>query len=313
MTNFSRHITVGTRGSELALKQTNIVIEQLCTVHSDLHIDIAIINTTGDYVLDVPLAKLGDRGVFTKELDAALLEKKIDFAVHSLKDVATVLPDGIIFGAICKREDAREVFISHPRKKYSAINQIPLNGVIATGSLRRTCMLLAHRPDLRIAEIRGNLNTRRRKLEESDWDGMMLARAGIIRLGWNSVVSEIVETEIVIPSPGQGALAVTIRKDDLELSELFRPFNDIQTEQTTTAERAVLRSMEGGCQVPVGAYGIIENNILKLDAMVGSLNGKRIVRKQLQGSPDSAEQVGVELAGQLLEDGGADILREIRA
>jgi hydroxymethylbilane synthase len=306
------HIVIGTRGSELALIQTNIVAKQLQVLHPNLSIETTVINTTGDYVLDVPLSKLGDRGIFTKELDAALLENKIDLAVHSLKDVATILPDGITLGAVCKREDAREVFIAHPNEEYKSLADVPVGGTIATGSLRRTSMLLAHRADLKIAEIRGNLNTRRKKLEESGWDGMMLAYAGIIRMGWTSIVTEVIDQKIVIPSPGQGALAVAIRNNDSFISELVRPLNHLPTSQATIAERAVLREFEGGCQVPVGAYAIIENNVMTIVAMVGSLDGRKIVRKSLSGSPSIAERLGFDLAHEIFARGGKEILEEIR-
>ena len=305
-------IIIGTRGSELALWQTNWVAGELKRLHSHLSIDIVKIKTTGDKILDSPLSKIGDKGLFTKELETALLEKKIDLAVHSLKDVPTQVSEGLIIGAVCRREDVRDVFISHPKKKYISLTDVPHGGTIATGSLRRKCQLLQHRPDLNIADIRGNLATRKQKLEQSDWDGMLLARAGLVRLGWESLITEVLEPTFILPAVGQGALAIEIRSDDTTLRELLLAMNDEMTLHATLAERALLRKLEGGCQIPIGTFGRVEGGTLKLDAVVGSIDGKKIVKGKTEGAPASAEELGVSLANDLLNKGAKEILDEIR-
>lgn len=308
----SSTIIIGTRSSELALWQTNWVAEELRKLHPHFSIEIVKIKTTGDKILDSPLSKIGDKGLFTKELEHALLEKKIDLAVHSLKDVPTQVAKGLTVGAVCKREDVRDVFISHPKKKYASLNEVPHGGTIATGSLRRKCQLLNYRPDLKIADIRGNLATRKQKLEQSDWDGMLLARAGLVRLGWESIITEILEPTFILPAVGQGALAIEISEDDLTLHELISPLNHESTMQATLAERALLRTLEGGCQIPIGTFGRIENGALKLDAIVGSIDGKKVVSGKRDGKPSSAEELGVLLANELLAKGAKEILNEIR-
>lgn len=305
-------IVIGTRGSELALWQAEWVRQELQQRYSWIEIDTVIIKTTGDKILDSPLSKIGDKGLFTKEIEKALLDKEIDLAVHSLKDVPTQLPPGLTLGAISKREDVRDVFISHPRKKYASFGDVPGGGKIATGSLRRKCQLLQHRPDLTIIDIRGNLKTRKEKLEQSDWDGMLLAKAGVTRLGWTAMISEVFSPAFILPAVGQGALGIEIRDDDLELMKLIAPLSHTQTQLATIGERALLRHLEGGCQIPIGTFGRIENGVFILDAMVGSLDGKRVVRGSINGSPDEAGVLGTRLADELLARGAKEILEEIR-
>ncbi|MEW5798102.1 MAG: hydroxymethylbilane synthase [Bacteroidota bacterium] len=305
-------IVIGTRGSELALWQAEWVRQELQQRYSWIEIDTVIIKTTGDKILDSPLSKIGDKGLFTKEIEKALLDKEIDLAVHSLKDVPTQLTPGLTLGAISKREDVRDVFISHPSKKYASFNDVPTGGKVATGSLRRKCQLLQHRPDLTIIDIRGNLKTRREKLEQSDWDGMLLAKAGVTRLGWAAMISEVFSPAFILPAVGQGALGIEIRDDDGELMKLIAPLSHSETQIATTGERALLRHLEGGCQIPIGTFGRIENGAFILDAMVGSLDGKRVVRGSINGSPDEAGGLGIRLADELLARGAKDILDEIR-
>ena len=271
-----------------------------------------MIKTTGDKILDSPLSTIGDKGLFTKEIEIALLENTIDLAVHSLKDVPTNLTDGLAIGAITEREDVRDVFISHPQKKYRSFGAVPKNGLVATGSLRRRCQLLSHRPDLQIVDIRGNLKTRRSKLEDSNWDGMLLAKAGVTRLGWSEIISEVLPPTLILPAVGQGALAIEIRCDDSFLVSAVEPLNHLPTQRSTAGERALLRFLEGGCQVPIGTYGRIESGTFFLDAVVGSLDGKRIVRGAIHGAPDDSENLGVSLAQELLKNGADKILQEIR-
>lgn len=305
-------VVIGTRGSELALWQAQWVERELRERYPAVAISSIIITTTGDKILDAPLSKIGDKGLFTKEIEKALLDRTIDLAVHSLKDVPTKLEPGLMLGSISAREDVRDVFISHPAKKYSSLNDVPHGGVIATGSLRRKCQLLSHRPDLTIADIRGNLKTRKEKLEQSSWDGMLLAKAGVTRLGWSAMISEVFSPTFILPAVGQGALAIEIRDDDAELRTLIAPLTDAETLQATTGERALLRYLEGGCQIPIGTYGRIEGGQFFLDAIVGSLDGKRIVRGSIAGAPENAAQHGIALAEELLSKGAREILDGIR-
>lgn len=306
-------IVIGTRDSELALWQTRWAAEQLKLHHPGLSIDTEIIKTTGDKILDSPLSKIGDKGLFTKEIEKALLDGVIDLAVHSLKDVPTVLPDGLTLGAIGPREDVRDVLILHPSKGTSTLEDLPQGTRLATGSLRRKSQLLAFRPDFQIIDIRGNLNTRFRKLESSGWDGMILASAGVKRLGRTERVAEIISTDIILPAVGQGAIAVEIRDDDDELKQALQPVHDVPTFQATLAERSLLRKLEGGCQIPVGTFARYVEGKLHLDAMVGSLDGTRIVRDRMIGDPEQANELGLALAEKLLKAGADVILKQIRS
>jgi hydroxymethylbilane synthase len=305
-------LRIGTRSSALALWQTTHIKDKLEGQYPDLRVEIVHIKTTGDKILDSPLSKIGDKGLFTKELELALLDNRIDIAVHSLKDVTTVLPDGLTLGAITEREDIRDVFISHPDKEHKNLGDVPGGGRIATGSLRRRCQLLAYRPNLRIEDIRGNVNTRMKKLEESEWDGMILAFAGLRRLGLLERVSGIIEPEIILPAVGQGALGIEIRSEDGRVRDLVTFLDHSPTRYATTAERASLRELEGGCQIPVGAWGRIENGELILDGLVGTLDGSTVVRKTVTGDPDQATETGIRLARDLLNMGAEKILSDIR-
>jgi hydroxymethylbilane synthase len=303
-------LIIGSRGSQLALWQTNYIKSTLESLHPALSIRVEIIKTLGDKILDSPLSKIGDKGLFTKEIEHALLEKKIDLAVHSLKDIPTKLPDGLTIGAITKREDVRDVFIANKRTAIP-FAELPKGAAIATGSLRRKSQLLRHRPDFIIMDIRGNLNTRMQKLDESEWGGMILAKAGVMRLGWDGRITDVLPFDIMLPAVGQGALAVEIRSHDTAIKELIQPLHHEPTARAVYAERALLRRLEGGCQVPIGAIGVAENSQLTLQAMIGSLDGKRVVRGFIKGLPGHAEQLGTSLAEQLLARGGKEILDEI--
>ncbi len=307
-------LIVGTRGSELALWQSTHIQSKLSSLFPSLHIELRIIKTLGDKILDSPLSKIGDKGLFTKEIERALAEKSIDLAVHSLKDVPTSLPAGLVIGAITEREDVRDVFISHPGKQLAHFNDLPLGAQIATGSLRRRSQLLHTRPDLRIMEIRGNLNTRMKKLEESTWDGIVLARAGVVRLGWENKITEILPLETMLPAVGQGALAIEIREGDATTYQTIQALHHDSTAQSVLGEqRALLRFLEGGCQVPIGTYGRIENGRFLLSAIISSDDGKRAVRGEIAGPPPESEHLGEELARQLIAEGGNEILEEIRS
>jgi hydroxymethylbilane synthase len=305
-------LRIGTRSSALAQWQSTHVKDKLEQEYPDLRIELIHIKTTGDKILDSPLSKIGDKGLFTKELELALLDDRIDIAVHSLKDVTTVLPDGLTLGAITEREDIRDVYISHPDKGHRHLGDVPGGGRVATGSFRRRCQLLAYRPDLRIEDIRGNVNTRMKKLEESEWDGMILAFAGLKRLGLLKRVASIIEPEIILPAVGQGALGIEIRSEDGRVRDLVTFLDHSATRYAVTAERALLRELEGGCQIPVGAWGRLENGELILDGLVGSLDGSTVVRKKVMGDPEQATETGIRLARDLLNAGAEKILSDIR-
>jgi hydroxymethylbilane synthase len=309
-------ITIGSRGSELALWQAHWVRNRLRERFPGLAVELEIIKTTGDKVLDSPLSKIGDKGLFTREIENALLKKQIDLAVHSLKDLPTELPAGLMLGAICEREDVRDVFIPHPSNKIKTLLDQPAGSRIATGSLRRRCQLLHLRPDFAIIEIRGNLNTRMKKLEESDWAGMLLARAGVVRLGWESQIGETLDASTMLPAVGQGALGIEIREGDKAVADIIRALHHPTTAAAALAERSLLRRLEGGCQVPIGTFASRDKeapNQIVLNAVVGSVDGRTLVRGTIRGSETEAEEMGRKLAEQLLSGGADEILRAIRS
>lgn len=309
----TRTIRIGTRGSALAQWQTDFVIGELSRLYLDLAIEKIIIKTTGDVILDSPLSKIGDKGLFTKEIENALIENRIDLAVHSMKDLPTALPPELIIGAVIKREDPRDVFIGHPSKSYKSFSEIPHGGTVATGSLRRKSQLLHHRSDLKTVDLRGNLNTRLQKLEASEWDGMILAHAGVIRLGWQNLITENLDTNVLLPAVGQGAMAIEIRDRDLKLMNVIKPLNDTETQLCILAERALLRRLEGGCQIPIGALAQIRNGNLHLNAVVGSLDGRTLIRENIEGPTDQSESLGIALGEKLIAAGAGTILSEIRS
>ncbi len=306
------NIIIGSRGSQLALWQAHWVQREIKEHFPAIDVEIQIIKTTGDAVLDSPLSAIGDKGLFTKEIEVALLNGSIDLAVHSLKDLPTVLPEGLRIGAITKREDVRDVFICHPNKPFKSLDDVPKGGTIATGSLRRRSQLLNRRPDLKIIDLRGNLNTRFAKLESSDWDGMILARAGVVRLEMASKISEVIPVDRMLPAVGQGALGIEVRIGDKRIEKFLQSLHSTAAEKSTSCERAFLRFLEGGCQVPIGAYARIENNELLFDAVIGSIDGKKIVRGKVKGNADTPEELGKHLAKTLFESGGKEILDGIR-
>jgi hydroxymethylbilane synthase len=304
-----RPLIIGSRGSDLALWQANHIRDMLTSRYPDLSIEINIIRTSGDRDQNSSLAVIGGKGAFTKEIEDALLRKEIDLAVHSLKDLPTELVDGLTVAMVPEREDVRDVFISRePGKK---INDLAQNAWVATGSMRRKAQLLKQRGDLQIADIRGNVPTRIKKLKDSEWDGMILASAGVTRLGLTENISEYISTEWILPAVGQGALGIETREDDHELIELLSGFNHTETLQSVTAERALLNSMGGGCQVPLGALGRVIGDTLNLVACVAHPEGLSIVRGEHSGYPADADQIGRELAQTLLDNGAREILEHV--
>lgn len=304
-----RKFIIGSRGSDLALWQTGFTKNSLEKHFPQATFEVRIIKTKGDAVLDTALSKIGDKGLFTKEIETALLNKEIDLAVHSLKDLPTVQPLGLKIGSVSKRETPNDIFIS---KNYSSIEDLPQNARIATGSLRRKSQLLHFRPDLEIVEIRGNVPTRIQKLLDSDLDGMILAYAGVHRLGLDVHIKQVIPTEILLPAVGQGVMAVEIREDDLEIAEMLNTMNDQVTTACIMAERAFLRRLEGGCQVPIGAYAVLENDEVFLQGFVGDFNGAKVIRDSIRGAKANAEELGNSLAEKCLKAGAAQILEEAR-
>jgi len=305
-------LVIGTRGSDLALWQAQWVQGELRRNIPSLAVNLSIIKTTGDKILDSPLSKIGDKGLFTREIEHALLKKHIDIAVHSLKDMPTQTPDGLSIGAITEREDVRDSFIPHPAKHYRSFNDLPYSATIATGSLRRKCQLLHRRADLQIIDIRGNIQTRFNKLARSTWDGMLLAYAGIHRLGMDAAIGFLLEPDEMLPAPGQGTLGIEIRTEDEQTQRYVETLNHIPTARAALSERALLRHLEGGCQIPIGAFGLVRDGILTLNAMVGSLDGTKLIRDSASGSDDDPETLGRQLAEKLLREGADVILRDIR-
>ena len=305
----TRKFVIGSRGSDLALWQANHVKTLLESAFPDCAFEIRIIQTTGDSMLDVALSKIGDKGLFTRQIETELLQKTIDFAVHSLKDLQTEQPAGLKIGAVCKREVPNDVFIS---KNGTPLNELPQGAKVATGSLRRRSQLLHFRPDLQIEEIRGNVPTRLRKFDGSDLDGLVLAFAGIHRLGLSDRITQAIPFEIMLPAVGQGAVAIEVRSDDEDVLTLAASLDDATTRICVTAERAFLRTLEGGCQVPIGAHAACENGSVGLEGFVGSLDGKTTFRDQASGAAENAEALGRGLAEKLIAKGAADLLATTR-
>lgn len=302
-------LIIGSRGSDLALWQSQWVKQQLTLHHADLTIEIQIVKTKGDNILDVALSKIGGKGLFTKALEDRLLDGSIDLAVHSLKDLPTVLPAGLAIAAVTEREDPGDVFVARDGQH---LEDLPEGSAIATGSLRRQSQLLNYRPDLHIHDLRGNVPTRLSKLEESDWKGIVLAKAGLKRLELLYRATQDISRDIMLPAVGQGALGIETRQKDFQVHAICAPLNHADSQAATTAERAFLRRLEGGCQVPVGAFGQVVDGEVQLRGYVGTLDGSRAVRGQLIGSPDDAGSLGIQLANQLIDQGAETILTEVR-
>jgi hydroxymethylbilane synthase len=301
-------LKIGTRGSQLALFQANWVKDQLVQARPDLKVTLVEIKTTGDKIQDVPLAKIGGKGLFVKEIEQSLLQEKIDLAVHSIKDVPTEFPEGLHLSVITKREDPRDVFISRDRR---ILRDLPRGAKIGTSSLRRQAQLLHFRNDFELIPLRGNLDTRLKKLNTMTLDGIVLALAGVKRLGLEERVTEIIPTDISLPAIGQGALGIETRIDDKEVEGKIRFLNDQDSSIAVSAERAFLKKLEGGCQVPLAAYAQSVGKTLRMDGLVGSIDGKRLIRHHVEGPIENAESLGIELAEILLGKGAKEILDEV--
>ena len=301
-------LRIGTRGSQLALYQANWVKERLMEAHPNFKVAVVKIKTTGDKIQDAPLAKIGGKGLFVKEIEEALIQKRIDLAVHSTKDVPTEFPKGLHLSVITKREDPRDVFISRDGR---TLKELPQRAKIGTSSLRRQAQLLHFRNDFELISLRGNLDTRLKKIKTMNLDGIVLALAGIKRLGLEENITEIIPTEISLPAIGQGALGIETRMDDKEVEDLVWFLNDQDSSIAVSAERAFLKKLEGGCQVPIAAYARIVGLTLRIDGLVGTIDGKRLVRDHVEGCVDETEFLGIKLAEILLGQGAKEILEEV--
>ncbi|KDE47457.1 MULTISPECIES: hydroxymethylbilane synthase [Geobacillus] len=303
-----RNIVVGSRRSKLALTQTKWVINELKQLGAPFTFEVKEIVTKGDRVLDVTLSKVGGKGLFVKEIEHELLAGGIDMAVHSMKDMPAVLPEGLVIGAVPRREDARDVLVS---KGNRMLSDLPPGSVIGTSSLRRSAQLLAYRPDLTIKWIRGNIDTRLAKLESEEYDAIVLAAAGLARMGWgDDVISDYLPFDVCVPAVGQGALAIECREDDDELREWLSRLNDEQTERAVRAERAFLQQMEGGCQVPIAGYAEADGGMVRLTALVASPDGKEKYKEMVTGA--DPEAVGRQAAAVLIEQGAKALIERVK-
>jgi hydroxymethylbilane synthase len=301
-------LVLGTRGSKLALRQSEWFQSRIHDVAPEVRVELRKIQTSGDKIVDVPLAKIGGKGLFVKEIEEALLAGEIDLAVHSMKDVPAQLPDGLEILCVPPREDPRDALISRTGRSFK---DLPHGARIGTASLRRQAQLLNARPDLRIEMLRGNLDTRLRKLKEGRFDAIVLAAAGLRRLAWAQEITEYLDPVVSLPAIGQGALGVEGRSSDHFVRSIVDPLNDQSTQTTVTAERAFLHRLEGGCQVPIAAHATLSGEELFLEGLLASVDGKSVMRDRVQGKSEEAHKLGVQLAERLLARGGEKILREI--
>ncbi|EJL6552964.1 hydroxymethylbilane synthase [Vibrio cholerae] len=301
-------IRIATRQSPLALWQANYVKDALMAAHPGLQVELVTMVTRGDVILDTPLAKVGGKGLFVKELEIAMLEGRADLAVHSMKDVPVDFPDGLGLVTICEREDPRDAFVSNT---YAKIEDLPSGAIVGTCSLRRQCQLKTARPDLVIKELRGNVGTRLSKLDAGEYDAIILAAAGLKRLELESRIRSFIEPEQSLPAVGQGAVGIECRVNDQRVRALLAPLNHADTADRVRCERAMNLTLQGGCQVPIGSYALLEGDHIWLRALVGEPDGSQIVRGEIRGPRTQAEQLGITLAEQLLSQGAKEILERL--
>ena len=303
-------LRIATRKSQLALWQADYVAAMLRQAHPGLEIELVKMTTQGDKILDTPLAKVGGKGLFVKELEQGLLNGDADIAVHSMKDVPVELPEGLHLPVICPREDPRDAFVSNT---YPALAALPEAARVGTSSLRRQCQIRAVRPDLEILDLRGNVNTRLQKLDDGHYDAIILAAAGLKRLGFEARIRESLSPEVSLPAIGQGAVGIECRAEDPRINELIAPLHDRLTAQRVTAERAMNARLQGGCQVPIAGFAVIEHGVLLLRGLVGEPDGSQIVQGEIAGPPENAQELGEVLADDLLSRGADRILEALYA
>ncbi len=302
-------IRIGTRGSQLALYQAKKVKATLENIFPDLQVDLKIIKTKGDKILDVALSKIGDKGLFTKEIENELVDGRVDLAVHSLKDLPTTLPEGLKLGAVLERGEFRDALVSKNGKKLA---ELGTGDVIATSSLRRIAGLLKLNNQITVKDIRGNVNSRLKKMEEGYCDAMIMAAAGLQRLGLEEYITEIIDPEMIMPAVSQGAIAIETRQNDPEIDVLMGKINHPETWNAITAERAFLARLEGGCQVPLGCFSKVENGVLNLGGFVASVDGTQFIRENISGEISKGAEIGIQLAEKMLEKGAGEILDQIK-
>ncbi len=299
------NIVIATRESQLALWQAENVKAQLESLYPELTVELLGMTTKGDQILDSPLSKIGGKGLFVKELETALLEGRADIAVHSMKDVPMAFPEGLGLAVICEREDPTDAFVSN---HFSSIDELPAGSVVGTSSLRRSCQLRMNRPDLVIKDLRGNVNTRLRKLDNGEYDAIILATAGLLRLEMPDRIRQKMSAEQSLPAGGQGAMGIECRSDDTETFQLLAPLQHEETAIRVTAERAVNERLNGGCQAPIACFAILDNDDIWLRGLVGSPDGKVMIQSEIRGHKSSAKELGIELAEDLLARGADKIL-----
>lgn len=301
-------VRIATRKSALALWQAEYVKAKLEHFHPGINVELVPMTTKGDIILDTPLAKVGGKGLFVKELEVAMLENRADIAVHSMKDVPVEFPEGLGLEIICPREDPRDAFVSNTIK---SLADLPQGAIVGTSSLRRQCQIKALRPDLDIRDLRGNVNTRLKKLDNGEYDAIILAAAGLIRLEMPERIQEYIEPEVMLPANGQGAVGIECRNEDTTIKALLAPLACENTRIRVVAERAMNRALEGGCQVPIGSYAVLEGQQVYLRGLVGAIDGSEILTSEVRGSIDEAVQLGNQLADNLLAKGADKILRQV--
>lgn len=305
----SNNIRIGTRGSHLALYQANETKRVIEENFSDIIAEIVVIHTKGDKILDVSLSKIGDKGLFTKELEVALVNREVDMAVHSLKDLPTSFPKGLKLGAVLKRGEVRDAWVSKNGKLLSECDE---NDVIATSSLRRKAQLLAYNPRFNVVDIRGNMNTRLEKMQAGHCDAMIMAATGLQRLGLEDKITEIIDLDIMLPAVSQGAIGIETREDDDYIDEIMAGINHEETMQIITAERAYLKSMEGGCQIPIGCYSDVDSEKITFTGLVADLKGEKVIKVTKKGNLADVNKIALMVSQEMIAQGAVEILDEIR-
>ena len=301
-------IRIATRKSPLALWQANFVKQQLMTIHRDLTVELIPMVTKGDVLLDSPLSKIGGKGLFVKQLEQAIIDNKADIAVHSIKDIPAQFPTGLTLATICQRDDVRDAFISN---QYQCLDDLPNGAIIGTSSLRRQCQLRAKYPHLIIKDLRGNVGSRLSKLDNQEYDGIILAAVGLKRLGLQERIKQYINTDLILPAVGQGAVGIETRINDETILQLLAPLDDKHSRICIQAERAMNQALQGGCQVPIACQSLLNNNLLTLNGLVGSLDGSTIIKVSITGAAKEAESLGEKLAAKLLAKGADKILAEL--
>lgn len=303
-------LRIATRKSPLALWQAEHVRDRLLAAHPGLQVELVRMSTQGDKILDTPLSKVGGKGLFVKELEQALLDGSADIAVHSMKDVPMEFPAGLCLPVIGAREDPRDAFVSN---SHATLDELPQGARVGTSSLRRQCQLQERRPDLHIVSLRGNVNTRLRKLDDGEFDAVILAAAGLLRLGFGARITQLLEPEVSLPAVGQGAIGIECRTNDARVHDLIRVLNDSETHVRVSAERAMNHRLQGGCQVPIAGHALLASGTLSLRGLVGRPDGSEVVRGEVSGPQAQAGQLGIALADDLLARGAREILRDVYA